>query len=153
MTTTTKPQTARRRLTQAQLAAEAVARFGSDPLDWRFRCPGCGATQCAADCRPGYADRVLQGCMACGLVAEEADGEAANGIVMVKIPGIRQPSPCFPLADEFDDTTPPTPQEPPHTPADGPGVPQEGPDADSGSQAPPVPSIAFLLGQTDEGEA
>ncbi|MFD4572063.1 VVA0879 family protein [Streptomyces sp. NPDC058417] len=31
-----------RKLTQAELIAEAIARFGDDPLDWTFLCPSCG---------------------------------------------------------------------------------------------------------------
>ncbi|WP_435109808.1 VVA0879 family protein [Nocardiopsis synnemataformans] len=30
-----------RKLTQPELAAEARARFGDDPLDWAFVCPAC----------------------------------------------------------------------------------------------------------------
>ncbi|MBP5883147.1 VVA0879 family protein [Streptomyces scabiei] len=38
MTTTTQ----HRKLTQAELVAEARERFGTDPLLWAFRCPSCG---------------------------------------------------------------------------------------------------------------
>lgn len=31
-----------RKLTQAQLVAEATERFGADPLKWAFICPSCG---------------------------------------------------------------------------------------------------------------
>jgi hypothetical protein len=31
-----------RKLTQAELLAEARARFGDDPLKWAFICPSCG---------------------------------------------------------------------------------------------------------------
>jgi hypothetical protein len=34
--------TVHRTLTQAELMAEASERFGSDPLDFAFRCPSCG---------------------------------------------------------------------------------------------------------------
>ncbi|MEW2164348.1 VVA0879 family protein [Streptomyces sp. NPDC007084] len=40
---------AHRRLTQAELWAEATARFGNDPLKWRFRCPSCGDVASGAD--------------------------------------------------------------------------------------------------------
>lgn len=31
-----------RKLTQAELIAEATERFGDDPLQWAFACPSCG---------------------------------------------------------------------------------------------------------------
>lgn len=31
-----------RKLTQAELVAEATERFGADPLKWAFLCPSCG---------------------------------------------------------------------------------------------------------------
>ncbi|MEV6833536.1 VVA0879 family protein [Streptomyces sp. NPDC051133] len=40
MTTTTES----RKLTQAELLAEATERFGTDPLKWAFICPSCGDT-------------------------------------------------------------------------------------------------------------
>lgn len=33
--------TAPRKLTQAELVAEARARFGDDPMKWAFQCPTC----------------------------------------------------------------------------------------------------------------
>lgn len=30
-----------RKLTQAELVAEASARFGDDPMKWAFQCPSC----------------------------------------------------------------------------------------------------------------
>lgn len=38
MTTTAE----HRKLTQAELVAEATERFGADPLKWAFLCPSCG---------------------------------------------------------------------------------------------------------------
>jgi hypothetical protein len=34
--------TTHRKLTQAELVAEARERFGDNPLTWAFRCPSCG---------------------------------------------------------------------------------------------------------------
>lgn len=31
-----------RKLTQAELTAEAAALFGNNPMRWAFRCPNCG---------------------------------------------------------------------------------------------------------------
>jgi hypothetical protein len=35
--------------TQAELVAEATARFGDDPKRWAFQCPNCGDIACAQD--------------------------------------------------------------------------------------------------------
>ena len=35
----------RRTVSRAEWQAEAETRFGSDPLDWRFRCVRCGHVQ------------------------------------------------------------------------------------------------------------
>ena len=39
--TTTKPATKMREVTHADWKAEAVLRFGANPLKWRFECPSC----------------------------------------------------------------------------------------------------------------
>ncbi len=38
-----------RKLTQDELVAEALARFGSDPRTWKFACPNCGDHAVAGD--------------------------------------------------------------------------------------------------------
>lgn len=38
-----------RKITQAELIAEATERFGDDPKTWAFKCPSCGDTATAAD--------------------------------------------------------------------------------------------------------
>lgn len=48
--------TEHRRLTQAELVAEARDRFGDDPLDWAFRCPTCGDVATGRDFRQALAD-------------------------------------------------------------------------------------------------
>ncbi|MEU5596615.1 VVA0879 family protein [Streptomyces sp. NPDC020298] len=45
MTATTE----HRKLTQAELVAEARERFGTDPLKWAFACPSCGDIANGAD--------------------------------------------------------------------------------------------------------
>lgn len=45
-----------RKLTQAELVAEAVALFGKDPLNWAFRCPSCGDVATGADFREALAE-------------------------------------------------------------------------------------------------
>ena len=45
-----------RKLTQAELVAEATARFGSDPIKWAFLCPSCGDIANGEDFRKALAD-------------------------------------------------------------------------------------------------
>ncbi|MEU6229958.1 VVA0879 family protein [Streptomyces sp. NPDC047042] len=49
--TTTEP----RKLTQAELVAEATERFGADPIKWAFRCPTCGDIANGEDFREALA--------------------------------------------------------------------------------------------------
>lgn len=42
-----------RKLSQAELVAEAIERFGTDPKTWKFVCPNCGDVACAADFAEG----------------------------------------------------------------------------------------------------
>ena len=51
--------------TQAELVAEATARFGDDALKWSFRCPSCGDDATAQDFTNAGADpnRVGQECV------------------------------------------------------------------------------------------
>lgn len=46
-----------RRLTQAELVAEATERFGGDPLKWAFSCPSCGDIANGEDFRAALAER------------------------------------------------------------------------------------------------
>lgn len=52
-----------RKLTQDELYAEARQRFGPDPRDWAFRCPGCGDIATARDFPEGTGDRIGQECI------------------------------------------------------------------------------------------
>ncbi len=45
-----------RKLTQAQLIAEARKRFGDDPLKWAFICPTCGDIANGEDFRQALAE-------------------------------------------------------------------------------------------------
>lgn len=38
-----------RKLTQAELLAEAARLFGDNPMDWAFRCPSCGDVATGTD--------------------------------------------------------------------------------------------------------
>lgn len=50
-----------RKLTQAELVAEARSRFGDDPMTWAFVCPNCGDVATAADFPQG-SDQLGQYC-------------------------------------------------------------------------------------------
>lgn len=39
-------------LTYAEWNAEGVRRFGTDRLNWKFKCPACGHVQAVVDFRP-----------------------------------------------------------------------------------------------------
>lgn len=43
------------RLTQDELVAEALTRFGDDPRTWAFLCPNCGDVAVAGDFPDGAA--------------------------------------------------------------------------------------------------
>ncbi|MTE20256.1 hypothetical protein F0L17_14285 [Streptomyces sp. TRM43335] len=48
--------TAHRKLTQADLVAEARDRFGDNPLNWAFQCPSCKDVVTGADFRQALTD-------------------------------------------------------------------------------------------------
>lgn len=45
-----------RKLTQAELVAEAKARFGDDPMQWAFQCPTCKDIATGQDFRDALAE-------------------------------------------------------------------------------------------------
>ncbi len=55
--------TDRRKLTQAELCAEAAERFGPDPLAWAFQCPRCGDIAVADDFPQDERGRLGQECV------------------------------------------------------------------------------------------
>lgn len=54
---------AHRKLTQAELTAEATERFGSDPRGWAFQCPRCGDIAVVGDFPKGEEARIGQECV------------------------------------------------------------------------------------------
>ncbi|MFF4548636.1 VVA0879 family protein [Streptomyces sp. NPDC001406] len=46
-----------RKLTQAELVAEARERFGDDPLKWAFQCPSCKDIATGQDFRDALAEQ------------------------------------------------------------------------------------------------
>lgn len=132
-----------RKLTQAELAAEAAARFGPNPWDWAFQCPRCGDIATARDFPEGKRQRLGQDCVGrhCGALKGPANadgrGEATRGCDWTAVGLIRGPWEIampdgqtawgFPLAP-----APPQPpqgaaQNPAATP--GPASPPDAPDA------------------------
>jgi len=150
MTTTTVC----RRLAQIDLLAEAEKHAGtSNPLAFRFRCPRCGHTQCAADLPPHRRTHVAQACFGCGLIADQADERIAAALWLVEFDDEATPSRCFPLADDHDDAEAHSgPQTAPH------GTPgTRGPlRADNASAPVPdastLPSSPLLTGTENESE-
>jgi hypothetical protein len=129
-----------RHLAQIDLLAEAEKRAGSsDPATFRFRCPRCGHTQCAADLPKDRRTHVAQACFNCGLIADQADERIAAALWLIEFDDEATPSPCFPLADELDDT-------------EGHSGPQTAPHGTPGTRGPlrtdnavaPVPDAATL---------
>lgn len=52
-----------RKLTQAELVAEARARFGDDPNTWAFQCPNCKDIAVANDFPAEHRDALGQECV------------------------------------------------------------------------------------------
>lgn len=50
-----------RKLTQAELIAEATALYGADPIAWAFQCPTCGDIATPADFKAADSDPNLIG--------------------------------------------------------------------------------------------
>lgn len=159
MTATEAPH--RRALTLDEYATEARRRFGPDPRDWAFTCPGCGDTATARDYPRGYGDRVGQECI--GRYRARQPELPARGCLRVAYGLIGGPwaikledgtiAHSFPLADpEARTAVLPAPQHPGDTsPAedgdDAPGTPWR-PEADHETA---MPSQAWLT--DDETEA
>lgn len=72
-----------RKLTQAELMAEAKERFGEDYLKWAFRCPHCGDVATFADFKEAGADpgRCGQECLGrhLGALNRETGGSNYKG--------------------------------------------------------------------------
>jgi hypothetical protein len=81
----TETTTKHRKLTQDELMAEAVRRFGNDPLDFAFTCPNCGDTATIRDFPADQCDRAGQECIGRHLGAlkgppgTDGKGEAERG--------------------------------------------------------------------------
>lgn len=73
---------AHRKLTLAELHAEARERFGDDPTTWAFECPNCGDVATAADfirAGVGAGDPIGQECIGRTRAAARRRGEPGRG--------------------------------------------------------------------------
>jgi hypothetical protein len=75
MTTTTD----HRKLTQAELLAEATDRFGADPIKWAFVCPSCGDIANGEDFRRALADRPRKHRSGADVIASDVVGQECIG--------------------------------------------------------------------------
>lgn len=75
-----------RKLTQAELIAEATERFGDDPLKWAFVCPSCGDVANGEDFRQALAEhprtnlRTDEPVIASDLVGRECIGRTLGAL-------------------------------------------------------------------------
>lgn len=74
-----------RTLTQDELLTEARDRFGNDPLDWAFRCPGCGDVASGYDFRKALEEnprknRDSSPTIASDIVGQECIGRALGAL-------------------------------------------------------------------------
>ncbi|WP_405960766.1 hypothetical protein OG235_27765 [Streptomyces sp. NBC_00024] len=80
-----------RKLTQAELIAEATERFGNDPLKWAFLCPSCGDVANGEDFRAALAEhprtnlRTDKPVIASDIVGQECIGRTLGALS--KVPG------------------------------------------------------------------
>ncbi|PNG19740.1 VVA0879 family protein [Streptomyces cahuitamycinicus] len=75
MTTTTE----HRKLTQAELVAEATERFGEDPLKWAFLCPSCGDIADGADFSEALAAHPRKHRTGADVIASDVVGQECIG--------------------------------------------------------------------------
>ncbi|NEA22643.1 VVA0879 family protein [Actinomadura bangladeshensis] len=68
-----------RKLTQAELVAEARARFGDDPLDWAFECPSCGDVATGRDFREALAEHPRKNRDGSDTIASDVLGQECIG--------------------------------------------------------------------------
>lgn len=83
--TTAANDTGPRKLTQAELVAEATERFGSDPLKWAFRCPSCGDVANGQDFREALTanprkNRAGEDVIASDVVGQECIGRTLGAL-------------------------------------------------------------------------
>ncbi|MFC9681323.1 VVA0879 family protein [Streptomyces sp. NPDC056948] len=68
-----------RKLTQAELVAEATERFGDDPLKWAFRCPSCGDVANGEDFREALAANPRKHRTGADVIASDVVGQECIG--------------------------------------------------------------------------
>lgn len=68
-----------RKLTQAELIAEATERFGADPLKWAFQCPTCGDIATGADFSEALAEKPRKHRTGADVIASDVVGQECIG--------------------------------------------------------------------------
>lgn len=68
-----------RKLTQAELLAEARERFGDEPLKWAFVCPSCGDIANGEDFRQALAERPRKNRAGETVIASDVVGQECIG--------------------------------------------------------------------------
>jgi hypothetical protein len=91
-----------RKLTQAELLAEARERFGEDPLDWAFQCPGCGDVATGRDFRQVLADHSRTEHDGRATLASDLLGQECIGRTLGVLEGPPTKSPSGPAARGCD---------------------------------------------------
>lgn len=76
---TAASDTGPRKLTQAELVAEATERFGADPLKWAFRCPSCGDVANGQDFREALAENPRKHRSGEAFIASDVVGQECIG--------------------------------------------------------------------------
>lgn len=75
MSTTTE----HRKLTQAELVAEATERFGDDPIKWAFICPTCGDIANGEDFREALTAKPRKHRSGADVIASDVVGQECIG--------------------------------------------------------------------------
>src|SRR4051812_5710542 len=68
-----------RKLTQAELVAEARRLFGDEPLDWAFRCPTCGDVANGREFREALAEHPRKNRDGSDTIASDIVGQECIG--------------------------------------------------------------------------
>lgn len=71
--------TEHRKLTQAELVAEATQHFGGDPLNWAFLCPSCGDIANGHDFRDALAANPRKHQSGTDVIASDVVGQECIG--------------------------------------------------------------------------
>ncbi|NUR04359.1 MAG: hypothetical protein HOY79_50000 [Streptomyces sp.] len=71
-----------RKLTQAELVAEAKARFGDDPMKWAFQCPTCKDIATAQEFRDALKEKPRERADSSRVVTSDLLGQECIGCTL-----------------------------------------------------------------------